>query len=133
MIGRQRNGYGAAMGDVALPEGETVVTKMKQLVVEGLEARGHSIASEGGDYEIDVQIDEFWGWFTPGMFTVSFEARIKSEITLSDGSEDKTFVVRGYGINKGQVASDANWQLAYSRAFEDFLKNLDAELERQGL
>ena len=133
MIGRQRNGYGMAMGDVALPVDETITQKMQQLVIEGLEARGYRVEGEGGDYQVEVKVEEFWGWFTPGMFVVTFEARLKSNIELSKGSEREILTVTGHGVNRGQVASDANWQLAYKRAFEDFLKNLEAALEERGL
>jgi len=41
--------------------------------------------------------------------------------------------VRGYGINKWQVASDANLALAYERAINEFLINLDKALDGKGL
>jgi hypothetical protein len=48
-------------------------------------------------------------------------------------SDHEALTIRGYGINKGQVARDANWQLAYQRAFEDFLTKSSAELRNAGL
>ena len=41
LIGRQRNGFGKAMGDVALPKGGTVEGEMRDLIRRGLEARGY--------------------------------------------------------------------------------------------
>ena len=133
MIGRQRNGYGGAMGDVALAGDATVESQMRSLIEEGLKRRGYAVGAGSGGDSIDVRIDEFWAWFSPGFATVSFEAQIKSQIALSAGGKQHDLIVRGYGLNRGQVASDANWQLAYTRAFEDFLKNLDRELEAAGL
>ncbi len=132
MIGRQRNGYGAAMGDVALASGATVESQTRSLVAEGLKRRGYTASDGGGADAIKVDIDEFWGWFSPGFATVSFEARLRTKLTLSQGGQARELVVNGYGINKGQVASDANWQLAYTRAFEDYLKNLDTALAGAG-
>ena len=34
--------------------------------------------------------------------------------------------MKGYGINHGQVAKDANWQEAFDPAFEDFITNFGA-------
>lgn len=133
MIGRQRNGYGAAMGDVALANGATVESQTRSLVAEGLKRRGYNASEGGGADAIKVDIDEFWGWFSPGFATVSFEARLRTRLTLNQGGQARELVVNGYGINKGQVASDANWQLAYARAFEDYLKNLDTALAGAGL
>jgi hypothetical protein len=64
---------------------------------------------------------------------VSFESNIQCEIDFEQSSGDKKFEVKGYGINKGQVASNANWELAFQRAFQDFLKNLDEVLDESGL
>jgi len=133
MIGRQRNGYGMAMGDVALPEGMTVSDKMKQLVRGVFEAKGYQVGDyAGADYDVSVDIQEFWGWFTPGMFTVKFEARVMGEVTIEGPGDSATLLVTGYGLNNGQIASDANWQLAYQRAFEDFIGKLTQELNELG-
>ena len=133
MIGRQRNGYGMAMGDIALSAGDSVVKRTRALLEEGLRRHGYTITAEASGDAATVKIDEFWAWFTPGMWAVSFEANVACKITLTRGGTATTITVRGYALNKGQVASDANWQLAYSRAFNDFLANLETELSKAGL
>ena len=133
MIGRQRNTYGKAMGDIALPSGITVQDKTKLLIEEGLIARGYTIGdSTDSDYQVDVKIEEFWAWFTPGMWALSFEARIKCIVTIKGETKVEEITVTGYGKNSGQIASDPNWQLAYTRAFESFLLNFNAELDARG-
>ena len=134
LIGRQRNGYGAAMGDVALPQGSTVQDRIRELLTKGLESRGYTVVNDAGAAKkVSVDISQFWAWFSPGMWAVSFESNLQCKITFADGAQSKMFDVKGYGINKGQVASDANWELTYQRAFEDFLKNLDQVLDANGL
>lgn len=133
MIGRQRNGFGKAMGDIGLPSGITVQDKTRLLIEEGLKARGYTIGdSPDSDYQVDVKIEEFWAWFTPGMWALSFEARIKCIVTIKGETKVEEITVTGYGKNSGQVASDPNWQLAYTRAFESFLLNFNAELDARG-
>jgi hypothetical protein len=134
MIARQRNTYGAAMGDVALPAGTSVQAKMQTLVENGLKARGFEIGS-GSDTDLtaDVEIKEFWGWFTPGMFVVKFEARVSAKVTIRNSEHERSIIADGYGMNKAQIASDANWQLAYERAFNDFLQDFKRKLENEGL
>jgi len=134
MIGRQRNTYGAALGDVGLVNGETVESKMEGLVKDAFARKGYAVNSDkNADHGLSVKINEFWAWFSPGLWTISFEARINCTITLSSQEGTKTFHTTGYGINKGQIASDANWQLAYTRAFENYVENLVEELDKQGL
>ena len=132
-IGRQRNGYGHAMGDIALPANDSVTLRARLLFEEGLKRRGYKVAkADGAANLIDVSVDEFWAWFTPGFATISFEARIRCSVTVKRGDKVTKSVVEGYGKNTGQIASDENWQLAYSRAFAEFMVRLDRELGNAG-
>lgn len=136
MIGRQRNMYGGAMGDVALPAGQTVEAKMFDLIKWVLESRGHQVSTQSETAPadcIEVKINQFWAWFTPGFAYVTFEARIQCELIITRDKLTTSILVSGYGENKGQVASNENWQLAYSRAFDHFRGNLAIELEEEGL
>jgi hypothetical protein len=133
MIGRQRNTYGKAMGDIALPAGDSVNQRVKLLVEQGLKQRGYRVTDDpAAPNATSVSIDEFWAWFSPGMWSVGFDARVSCTLTLRNGDRSTTIVVKGVGENRGQVASDANWQLAYDRAFTDFLEKLGSELARNG-
>lgn len=134
LIGRQRNSYGAAMGDVALPEGVTVQDKVRELLTTGLESRGYEIVDDkNAPNQVEIDVEKFWAWFSPGMWSVSFESNLHCKIDFELPSENMTIDVTGYGINKGQVASDANWKLAYQRAYLNFLENLDKLLDAKGL
>ena len=130
-IGRQRNGYGRAMGSVALANGSTVPDEVRKLLKAGIEARGYQVvnAATPNAVNLDVDIEKFWAWFVPSFFTMGFE----SELELSLQSTSKTAQVRGKGNNEGQVASNANWALSYKRAYADLLSKLDKALEELGL
>lgn len=134
MIGRQRNGFGKAMGDIALPAGETVQKRVTALFEEALKRRGYAVTTDAtGANKAAISIKEFWAWFTPGMWSISFEARITCVLSVKTEAGPKEITITSQSYNGGQVASDANWRLAYERAFEDFLKKLDAELAAAGL
>ena len=134
LVGRQRNSFGKAMGDIALPGGQTVESQVQQLVELGFRRRGYAIGSRGQTPDAAVvTINEFWAWTTPGFSSLSFEARVRCTISATVGGKNRSFDVLGYGINKGQVASDANWQLAYKLAFDDFLAKFDTAAAAAGL
>lgn len=134
MIGRQRNGYGKAMGDVALPEGQTVMTKMREILTEGLSSRGYTLTNNPeAAIVVDVDIEKFWAWFSPGFVSVSFETSMVCAIDIVAVDQTHDLVVDGYGINKGQMASNANWELVMRRATEDFLQKLDKQLDEKQL
>lgn len=129
MIGRQRNAYGKALGDIALPSGRSVESETQALVEQGLRRRGYAIGAPGtSSNTATVRVDQFWAWFSPGFWAVTFEARVTCTISLDVNGQSRTFVVQGYGKETGQIGSDANWQAAYTQAFEDFLRNFDREL-----
>lgn len=135
-IGRQRNTYGGAMGDAALSGDDTVMKRTEAVIEEGLRQHGYKLvrgAAAAGDNTVSVVIDEFWGWSTPGFATISFEAKMTCRITITRGGTTSTFTVKGQGLNRAQVARDANWQLAYTRCFENFIENLRVELAKAGL
>lgn len=133
MIGRQRGGFGNAAGDVALPANDSVVMRTRHLLEEGFKSRGYMITSDAtAPTSASATINKFWAWFTPGFWTITFEAHVNYTIRLTKPEGPSTIILQGYGRNQGQVASDANWQLAYQRAFQDFLSKLDARLAQSG-
>ena len=135
MIGRQRNGFGHAMGDIALPAGDSVTQRVRALVAQGLARAGYVVTSApGAPNTATVSINEFWAWSTPGFATLTFEAKIATALTIDNGDGSKhALSVKGYGLNHGQVAKNANWQEAYTPAFDDFESNLGAELQKLAL
>ena len=134
VIGRQRNTYGAALGDIGLPDNDTVMSRTRQLIEEGFRRKGYMISTDpAAGANVTVGIDDFWAWITPGMWSLSFEANITCKLTLKKDGNSKTFTDRGYAINKGQAATNPNWQKAYQAAFDDFLVQFDRTLTNAGL
>lgn len=134
MIGRQRNGFGKAMGDMALPANDSVTNRTRLLVEQGLMRKGYEISADpNAPYRVNVSVKEFWAWMTPGFFALTFKAKLSCLISVSEAGEVRTMIVKGYGLNHGQVAKDANWQEAYDPAFEDFIANFGTQWGNLGL
>src|SRR5688500_2660691 len=79
-VGRKRGGFGAALGDVLLPEGTTVATLVQSAVARGLRESGHRVLERGDPgYEqavpITVRVEQFWSWFNPGFVAVTLTNR----------------------------------------------------------
>lgn len=131
MIGRQRNTWGKAMGDIALPPGQSIRIKTEDLLTEAFARRGYSLSGTSGN-QASAEVRRFWAWFTPGMWYIQFEAVIECQVTVAKGGSRRSFTVHGHGTNGGQVGSNRNWIQAYEEAFTDFLANLETELQRAG-
>lgn len=131
MIGRQRGGFGNAMGDIALANNDTVTQRVRMLVTEGLKRGGYEVAADpAGAIPITVSVDKFWAWMTPGMWALTFESRISTRITMKTAAGNNSFVVLGNGLNHGQVAKDGNWVEAFEPAFQDYLAGFKRELDK---
>ncbi|MBC3949557.1 flagellar biosynthesis protein [Pseudomonas folii] len=84
-IGRKRNSYGMAMGDVLLPEGKTVSQLIAKSVAEGYRKAGYQVveaAEKNGETQaVTVHITEFWSWFSPGAFSIAVNNKARLNIT----------------------------------------------------
>lgn len=137
-IARKRNGYGKALGDIVLDGDQTVETLTADLLAAGLAQRGYRVvpaAEAGADaLRLRVAIDKFWAWLTPGFWTVSMEAQVHTtvEARVADAAP-RTLTINGYGSNTGGTGKEANWRIAYDRAFADYAAKLQAGLDGAGL
>lgn len=137
-IARKRGGFGKAMGDILLEGGDTVETLTRELIVQGLGERGYRVLAAGEPAPADAlrvraDIHEFWGWFTPGMWVVSMEGKMRVDITATGADGTKTFSIPAYGINRGQSGREANWRLAFDRTFADYLAKQRAAFASKAL
>jgi uncharacterized lipoprotein YajG len=134
MVGRQRNGYGHAMGDIALAAGDTVTLRTRHLVEQGLRQQGYEVVSDpSAANSVAVSIAKFWGWSTPGFFALTFETQLECNVSVTNRSGAHTVAVKGYALNHGQFAKDENWLEAFEPAFQDFVTNLSNATGTLGL
>ena len=132
LIGRQRNGYGKAIGDIDLPNERTIQDEVRDLVSHGFAGRGYAVSNSETN-RMDIEIQKYWAWFQPGMWVIAFHAEVRTKLHITTSTGKQEITVEGRGENKGQVASDANWALAYQRAYDNYLENLESALAEAGL
>lgn len=122
------------MGDVALPPGDSVTRRVRELLRQGLAQAGYAVSAEPATAAtVAVSVRQFWSWMTPGFVALTFEVRIECLVTLRDRAGVHPLMVQGYGINHGQIAKNGNWLEAFDPAFQDFTKNLAAQVAALGL
>jgi hypothetical protein len=133
-IARKRNGYGMAMGDILLEGEQTVETLTRDLVGQSFARHGYQVIAPNGSTPADalhvkITVDQFWAWFTPGMWTVDMEAKIHTLIVSANGTQ---LDVHAYGKNSGASAKEDNWREAYDRTFADYGVRFDEAFGRTG-
>jgi len=132
-IARKRNSYGMALGDILLPEGQTVMKLVESSLAKGLRENGYRVISQGdpGHQEavpIEVDIEKFWGWFQPGFWTVKlhFETLIRLKGLFGpfiDGEEFDSNVERSC-----MAATEENWLLTIHASLDELNNDIVEDL-----
>jgi hypothetical protein len=133
-VARKRGGYGMAFADILLPEGRTVEQIVREAATKALGEQGYQVVDAMSPHydkalSMQIDIDQFWAWFTPGFWQVSVEFRgllmLKAE-ALTGRKED---IVRGSAIVKGMAATDAEWKEVIVAGVGDLTKNLQSVIK----
>lgn len=136
-IARKRGGFGHAFGDILLPHDQNVEMLTRQLLTNAFAAHGYSVvdaaSAPANATHVSAKIQQFWAWFTPGFWSATIEAHVKTLLSIAGPRGERKLTVTGYGRNSVQTGREANWQLAYQRAFEDYLKQFDEAADNSGL
>nr|WP_241024505.1 flagellar biosynthesis protein [Burkholderia sp. Ac-20365] len=114
-IGRKRNGYGKALGDVVLPEGKTVSGLVESALANGFQQAGYVVVKPGDPNfasaaPVNAEVIDFWAWFQPGFWSVTTNQ--KSELHLSGdiGALHGAQTVRTRVSESKQVVTTSDWQ-----------------------
>lgn len=87
-IARKRNGFGQAMGDVLLENGQTVTGLVRDNVAAAFRQAGYRVAPDlasagASPLVVDVTVRKFWAWFTPGMMSITLAANIETDLRIT--------------------------------------------------
>lgn len=128
-IARKRNSFGKAMGDILLPEGQTVMDLVESGLAKGLRENGFRVVDESDpDFEaaapLSVTVDKFWGWFQPGFWQLKLHYVTAITVTgpvgpFADGMSFASDVEKGF-----QVASTGNWLETIDASLAELNKNI---------
>ena len=132
-IARKRNSFGKALGDILLPEGRTVEDLVREAVVLSFRESGYRVINEedpmfSSAIPIEVDIDEFWAWLTPGFSAVKLEfksaLKLKGNVvSFQDGEE-----VRSYVLLHSQAAGTRAWSNTINKGIENLVQKIKERL-----
>jgi len=84
-IGRKRNTYGMALGDVLLEPGDSIEQVVRKEVTEALREAGYRIVAAPAPADVpvmDVRIGQFWSWIQPGFWAITVHTKIGTELVV---------------------------------------------------
>jgi hypothetical protein len=117
-VGRKRNTYGQALGDVLLQPGQTIQAVVRENLASALQQSGYRVVSEAeagpSSPVMDVRVRKFWSWIQPGFWAITLHTAIATDLQIS-GSR-APYIVEVKSSEGLQVASDGNWIEAVGKA-----------------
>ncbi|MGO2132115.1 MAG: hypothetical protein ACTH3D_04345 [Halomonas sp.] len=121
-VGRKRNGYGKALGDILLPEGTTVTDLVQAAAAEGFEKAGWQVVNNANSSQdvttVDIEVTRFWTWFQPGFWSLALNTDIETEFGISD--QHHISPIHVHNRDKMQVALDSDWKKSTELALEQY-------------
>jgi len=132
-IARKRNGYGMALGDILLPEGDTVQDLTERAVARAFRETGLRVIAQGDPQwdeatPVEVDIQQLWAWMTPGFWSIGLDfdmrVRIKTDLGFfQDGDE-----AHGNIQLRTQAAGTRAWLNTINKGLEEFNRDLKSKL-----
>jgi len=131
-IARKRNTFGAALGDIVLPENRTVSMVAQERITRVFRESGYRVLEEGDSgYEraipVRVSIEKFWAWLSPG-WKVALEFKADMRIQGLIGNLGKGKNVKGYVRLKSNTGSGGAFRKTIIKGLDDFASNLKKEI-----
>ena len=121
-IGRKRNTFGKALGDVLLQSGQTVESVIRENLRAALEQAGYQVKTEDtagpSPLVVEVHIKQFWAWFQPGFWALTLKANISTDLILSGTQSPTTISV--HSEESRQIATESAWMDIVGKALEAY-------------
>ncbi|MDH4100665.1 MAG: flagellar biosynthesis protein [Nitrospirota bacterium] len=122
-IGRKRNTYGKALGDIILESDQTVEGVIRESLWTTFQQAGYQVKKDISDAGsspliVDVKIRQFWAWFKPGFWAITLNTHITTDLILS--GDTLPVVVSVHAQEKGQMATDSSWIEIVEKALKEY-------------
>jgi hypothetical protein len=133
-IGRKRNGFGAALGDLTLPEGMTVSSLVKAAATAALQQRGYRVVEEGSPeaaraFPVAIDIEQFWAWVNLGFWEGTMTHASKVVLTSNDLVQSSPAIVNAKYAMGVQVGTESNWSHVTNEGVRDLVQQIQARIK----
>lgn len=131
-IGRKRNTYGKALGDILLKEGTTVESLTSSAIRRAFSENGYMVLDNSSQvtpnvFVVNANIDQFWTWMNPGFWAITLSAEISTNLHIKQGAHEQHLIVQSKSSDRFQTGAEGN----YIQVIADALKLFTEELKRK--
>jgi hypothetical protein len=121
-IGRKRNSFGKALGDVLLQQGQTVTGVVRENLTAALLQSGYRVVPQvnaGADAVVlDVHVKQFWSWFQPGFWAITLHSDIATDLQVE--GKDTPIKIQVHAEDKRQAATEKAWMEIMQQGLERY-------------
>ena len=132
-VARKRNGYGKALGDILLKEGQTSETLIRDALKQALIEEGYTFISEteknNDTIILDVDINKFWSWVNIGFWALTLNTEILTNIEVNQSGTTKIKIINTKTSNKVQMGTESNWIAIMQAGLKDFMLEVKKQLK----
>lgn len=131
-IGRKRNTFGMALGDIVLKEGTTVESLTRTAIRLAFVEKGYTVVECDGAAQtavVKADIAQFWSWFNPGFATVTVSTEISTDLSIASSEENKTLKVYAKASDGYLGATENAWREVATKSMQNYLTELGKQLQ----
>jgi len=133
-VGRKRNGWGKAMGDILLSEGTTVASLTSAAIRRAFSEKGYKTLDDAGQvtpdtYVVDADIDQFWTWMNPGFWALTISTEISTNLKIREGSSEKSALISVKAADTFQTGLESNYIEVMNAALTQYIEELKLKLQ----
>lgn len=133
-VGRKRNGYGRAMGDIVLNANQTVNSVIKDSLKEALKSKGYQVIESKDQitpqtYIADVKIVKFWAWMNPGAFAITLSCEIETNVNMKKEGDPQTYNIHVKAADSYQMGTESNYIEIMQIALQKYISEAKTEIK----
>jgi len=133
-IGRKRNTYGKALGDILLQDGTTVESLTSSAIRRAFVESGYQVLDSSsqvapGVYVVDADIDQFWTWMNPGFWAITISSEISTSLNINEGAKKQQLAVQVRSSDNFQVGTEGNYIKVITGALNLYVEELKRKLK----
>lgn len=133
-VGRKRNGYGMALGDILLSENQSVNSVVKDALKEALVDKGYQVIDNKEQitpqtYIADVKIVKFWSWMNMGFWALTLSCEIETKVDLKKEGTPEAYTIHVKAADTFQTGMESNYLEVMQKAVQQYVAEAKTEIK----
>ncbi len=137
-IGRKRNTFGKALGDILLEEGQTVESVIADSLKRSFGDLGYTILKNEKEITtdtlvVDSSIQKFWAYMTPGFWAITLSCDISTtlKVKAAKAGKEETNTITVNSEGNYQTGAEGNYMEVIHKAVDKYVDEVKTKFSGQ--